>query len=118
MLVQNAGLSVIIHSSYLEVEETEFDSSNPHFKTIVNFTSLIYSPEGEGGSLNRKHFSLELGFVPPLWWNVMKCRYPKIRHKAYWLLGQVGREGLWDPIIMHQIGSETMLLEESCTRRG
>lgn len=113
MLIQHAWLSIILLSSYIEFEETEFDSYHPHFQTIVNYTSFIYSPEGEGESLNRKHFSLELGLVPPLWWTVMKCRHTKLRHKAHWLLGQVGREGIWDPILMHQIGSETMLLEET-----
>jgi hypothetical protein len=112
MLIHHAWLSVWLQSSYVEVEETDFDSYVSHFKTIVDYTSFIFSPEGEANSMNRKHFSLELGLIPPLWWTVMKCRHLKIRHRAHWLLGQAGREGLWDPIMLHEVASETMLLEE------
>lgn len=112
MLVQHAWLTIIIATSYLEVEETELDCLIDYFTTIVNSTAFVFSPEGEGTSANRKHFALELGIVPPLWWTAMKCRHPKIRRKALWLLGQVGSEGFWDPMIMRQIGIETLVLEE------
>jgi hypothetical protein len=112
MLIQHAWLSIIISTSFLEVEETELDSLSPHFTTIVNLTCFVLSPEGEGTSVNRKHFALELGIVPPLWWTVMKCRHPKMRRKALWLISRVGSEGFWDPIIMRQTGIETILLEE------
>ena len=112
MLIQHAWLSIIISASFIEVEETELDSLSQHFITIVNLTSFLLSPEGEGTSANRKHFALELGIVPPLWWTVMKCRHPKMRRKALWLLCRVGCEGLWDPMVMYQIAIETILLEE------
>lgn len=112
MLIQHAWLSIIISTSFLEVEETELDSLSPHFKTILNLKCFILSPEGEGKSANLKHFALELGIVPPLWWTVMKCRHPKMRRKALWLISRVGCEWYWDPIIMRQTGIETILLEE------
>ena len=112
MLIQHAWLSIVISTSYVEVEETELDSLHPYFATIVHLTSFILSPEGEGTSVNRKHFALELGVVPPLWWTAVKCRHPKMRRKALWLISRVGREGFWDPIIMLQTASETILLEE------
>jgi hypothetical protein len=112
MLIHHAWLSIMIPTSYIEVEETNFDSYSRHFTTIVDLITFIFSPEGEGASLNRKHFALELGVVPPLFWTIMKCRHPKLRRKALWLLGEIGREGLWDPMIVHQTGIETILLEE------
>jgi hypothetical protein len=112
MLIQHAWLTIVIATSYLEVEETELDCLIGYFTTIVNLTAFVYSPEGEGMSANRKHFALELSIALPLWWTVMKCRHPKIRRKALWLLSLVGCEGFWDPIIMRQMGIETVLLEE------
>ena len=112
MLIQHAWLSSMIPTSYIEVEETDFDSHSQHFKAIVNLVAFILSPEGEGASSNRKHFALELGVVPPLFWTIMKCRHPKIRRKALWLVEKVGREGLWDPIAIHQTGIEAIALEE------
>ncbi|KAF2237136.1 hypothetical protein EV356DRAFT_496669 [Viridothelium virens] len=56
-------------------------------------------------------FTLEFGMVAPLWWTTMKCRYPQIRCKALHLLGQAGREGLWDPYLLGQIARECIDIE-------
>ncbi|OCL04419.1 hypothetical protein AOQ84DRAFT_225993 [Glonium stellatum] len=119
MLIQHAWLSVIVPSSYLEIEETEYDSYLRHFTTIVDLVSSIslQRDEEKTGS-DHNHFTFELGVVPPLWWTVMKCREPSIRRKALSLLSQVGREGLWDPVLMHYLGREIILLEEEVEAEG
>jgi hypothetical protein len=117
MLIQHAWLTIIVASSYLEVEETELDCLTEYFTTIVNSATSLIPPEVEGRSANRKDFALALGLerwrlVPPLYWTAIKCRHPKIRREALSLLTCVGGEGFWDSILMHHMAVEIVMLEE------
>lgn len=108
MLTQYAWLSVTIPTSYSEIEETEFDSYLQEFMTITGLASMMLPRE----DMTLKYFSLESSLVPALFWVVLKCRHPEVRRKALLLLRQAGREGLWEPILLSQIGRECILLEE------
>ena len=107
MLIQHAWLRVIVPTSFTEVEETDFDSYLYEFTTITDLASRILA---EGSFCGR--FSMETGVIPPLSWVVFKCRHPQIRRKALHLLEGAGREGLWEPKLVGQIGRELVALED------
>lgn len=109
MLIQHAWLSVVVPTSYFEVEETDYDSYLPEFMTIIELASNVLPEEG----LPWGHFSLEFGLVPPLSWTVLKCRHPQVRRRALSLLTRAGREGLWEPRLPAILGRNCVLLEEA-----
>lgn len=113
MLIHYAWLRVIVPTSFTEVEETDFDSYLYEFKTITDLASSILTERIFCG-----RFSLESGVIPPLSWVVFKCRHPQIRRKALRLLEQAGREGLWEPKLVGQIGRELIVLEEGIEELG
>ncbi|KUJ19351.1 uncharacterized protein LY89DRAFT_612974 [Mollisia scopiformis] len=106
MCLHHTWLSIVLPTSYAETEETDFDSYFREFATIVDLANSILSEDAS------KRLSLEFGLVAPLSWTVKNCRHPQIRRKALHLLTQAGREGLWEPRLMTQLGRELILLEE------
>lgn len=62
ILIQHAWLSVVLPTSYCEIEETSYDTYLHEFATITELASSIL-PEKESPAT---HFSLEFGLVPPL----------------------------------------------------
>lgn len=108
ILIHYTWLSVVVPTSYYEIEETDFDNFLKEFTTITDLASSVLPEEGE----SPRSFSLEFGVVPPLFWTVLKCRQPQIRRRALNLLGRASREGLWEPKLLIQIGRECILIEE------
>ncbi|KAH8660134.1 hypothetical protein BX600DRAFT_467289 [Xylariales sp. PMI_506] len=108
MLVQHAWLSTMLPFDNFESDETQFDEHLNHFGSIVDLASLIV-PENK---VCVSRFSLEFGMVAPLWWTAMKCRHPRIRHKALQLLKNAGQDGIWDAILLSQLAGEAIQMEE------
>ncbi|OAA65326.1 Zn(2)-C6 fungal-type DNA-binding domain protein [Niveomyces insectorum RCEF 264] len=58
-------------------------------------------------------FAFEMGLIPPLYWTVLKCRYPSLRRQALGLLRQApAQEGLWNRNIMVKVAEQVIQLEE------
>ncbi|KAE9376188.1 hypothetical protein N431DRAFT_481291 [Stipitochalara longipes BDJ] len=108
MLIQHAWLSVVVPTSYVEVEETDYDAYLNEFSTIIELASGIL-PED---MIPSSRFSLEFGLVAPLCWAVLKCRHPQLRRTGLCILRRACREGLWEPKLMSQLGHEYIMLEE------
>ncbi|KAF4631597.1 hypothetical protein G7Y89_g6534 [Cudoniella acicularis] len=108
MHIQHTWLSVVVPTSYFEVEETDFDPYLKEFAIITDLASSILLEQG----MPPGRFSLEFGLVPPLSWAILKCRHPQIRRKALHLMKRAGREGLWEPKLISQLGREYTMLEE------
>jgi hypothetical protein len=108
MLIQHAWLSVLLPTSYFEIEETDYDPFIEEFTTIVKFAEIVLPDAG----IQPKHFSLEFGLAAPLSWTVLKCREPSVRRRALSLMTRAGQEGIWEPNLVSLLWRECMLLEE------
>ena len=101
---------------------TEFESI---LKQAADLWQLV-SPEleGEPRSLNLDvppvpNFTVDMGFIPPIYYTAVKCRVPGIRRKAIdFLSAAPHREGIWDGAIVAQIASHIMEIEEESFRRS
>ena len=110
MEAQYQCLYIATSTSYVEIEETDFDQFLPRFQAIVDAASKVISISGRD---EPSFFTVESGLVAPLWLTVTKCRSPSLRRKGLSLLQCAQREGFWDPVLAHKLGSETMEYEES-----
>jgi len=114
MLIQSAWLSVLVPTSYFEIEETDYDSYIEEFTTITNLAASVL-PERGG---KKRQFSLEFGLAAPLSWTVIKCRDPYLRRRALSLIERAGHEGMWEPKLVSQLVKECILLEEGIEDLG
>ncbi|KAL1894020.1 hypothetical protein Sste5346_006162 [Sporothrix stenoceras] len=59
-------------------------------------------------------FTFEMGHIPPLYWALLKCRYPRLRRRLLALLRQApAQEGLWSRGIMVQVAERVIAHEEA-----
>lgn len=108
MLIHHAWLSIVVPTSYMEIEETDFDHYIQEFTTITKLAASVLPAEGQPPS----RFSLEFGLLGALFWTVLKCRHPGVRRMALRLMGQTSREGLWEPKLLSLVGRRCTMLEE------
>ena len=108
MLIQAASLSVLLPTSFFEIEETDYDSYVEEFAKITHLAATVL-PEG---GVQSRQFSLEFGLTAPLSWTLLKCRDPYVRRRALSLVRQARHEGMWEPRLMSQLRRECILLEE------
>ncbi|KAK5129277.1 hypothetical protein LTR08_003633 [Meristemomyces frigidus] len=90
--------------------QTRWDDLKHHFASIVSLAEVIVKeiPKSDGVS-----FSLEMGYLDPLWLVVSRCRDPTIRRRAIGLLRSFRRlEGVWDSAAVAAVGQRWMELEE------
>lgn len=74
-------------------------------KSIVAAENLAKSPQ----------FSIDLGIICPLYFTVLNCRDPNIRHQALELLATPRREGMWDSQVAIYILNQILAQEEGIT---
>ena len=59
-------------------------------------------------------FTVELGYIPPLFYTALKCRAPRMRRQAVWALRSAPhREGVWNGPILADVLGEVIRLEEN-----
>lgn len=115
-------------SQCTELDEFSFDKFLNEFKSIVEWSRILYSPVPDSAdpalsaqlaSLSisgSKKFSLNMAFIPPLYLVAIKCRDAVVRREAITILGQMrGREGLWDARLHAQVARRYVEIEESST---
>jgi hypothetical protein len=109
-----------------ELEESGFDAYLPEFASIVKWSRALIapSPETHESCLHTKlaaltvtnvpRFSLNMGYIPPLYLVAIKCRDPITRREAISILEETnGREGLWDARLHAKVARRWMEVEES-----
>jgi hypothetical protein len=58
-------------------------------------------------------FTVEMGFIPPVWYTALKCRVPRLRRQAAAILRAAPhREGVWDRLLVSRIVDEIIKTEE------
>ncbi|CAK7243795.1 MAG: hypothetical protein STHCBS139747_005323 [Sporothrix thermara] len=59
-------------------------------------------------------FTFEMGYIPPLYWALLKCRSRELRRQLLTLLRRAPlQEGLWNRQIMMQVAEQVMAYEEA-----
>ncbi|GKZ30867.1 hypothetical protein AbraIFM66950_010505 [Aspergillus brasiliensis] len=105
-------------------DETAFDLQTDRFTSIIREavgicqalrTTYPDFPTG-GTSLNcplGMAFTMDIGFIQPLYYTALKCRIPQIRRHAIELLRLAPhREGIWNGILTARIAEEVVAHEE------
>ncbi|EHK23414.1 uncharacterized protein TRIVIDRAFT_147011 [Trichoderma virens Gv29-8] len=65
------------------------------------------------------NFTIDMGFIPPLYYALAKCRQPNLRRKVLELLKEVPhREGAWDGFTVINMGDMLIGLEENGMYEG
>jgi len=79
--------------------ETIFHEHTADFEKLVATAAIFVTTADlakEGGEHHIASFSLDMGFIPSLYWAAVRCREPSVRHKALSLLRRCEhREGTW-----------------------
>jgi hypothetical protein len=106
--------------------EMAFDEHTSHFTAIItgllelwkfwsttdiqnaDFVKLLKSPECGGHG-----FTVESGFIPPVYYTALKCRVPRIRRQAIRTLRSAPhREGVWNGPLLADVLEEVVRIEE------
>lgn len=96
----------------LERGEEAYDTNHPTFQSIVNLASSIASrPPCQ--PTTRPRFVFEMGFLPLLYFVVLKCRVFDLRLRALSLMKTLAihRENLWDISTMYSVGRRVIEIE-------
>ncbi|KAI4750505.1 hypothetical protein E4T52_16938 [Aureobasidium sp. EXF-3400] len=109
-----------------ELEESGFDAYLPEFASIVKWSRALIAPTPESQEpclhtklaalsvTNVPRFSLNMGYIPPLYLVAIKCRDPITRREAISILEETnGREGLWDARLHAKVARRWMEVEEA-----
>lgn len=106
--------------------EMAYDDQTPHFVAIVegffelwkfwtttqiqnlDITELMKCPECRGNG-----FTVEGGFIPPVYYTALKCRVPRIRRQAIRTLRSAPhREGVWNGPLLADVLEVIIRIEE------
>ena len=125
-------MATIMAAVSLSDNEMAFDAYTDNFIAIIagffelwntwsslnaqdqNIEELLKSPECGGHS-----FTIESGYIPPVYYTALKCRIPRIRRQAVRTLRSVPhREGVWDGPMLADVLEEVINIEEGDTHCG
>lgn len=111
--------SVMLDTCFTSAHETVFDSYVSSFRSIV--TQAADLAQAAGLPIDfipdcREHdisFTVDMGFIPPLYYTALKCRVPAICRMAMkLLLNTPHREGMWDGTLVAGIAAKVREMEE------
>ncbi|KAI2617840.1 hypothetical protein GGR54DRAFT_631287 [Hypoxylon sp. NC1633] len=97
-----------------EYDETVYDKFIARFRSMVSRAGELYlKMSNTTAPQESPKFIFEMGFVPLLYYIVMKCRCLKTRIQALSLMRKLGRpkENLWEMGTMHSTGRRIIELE-------
>jgi hypothetical protein len=102
-------------------DEMEFDRHTSSFRAILeqaielwNKVARLVPMSSRPGPSDHISFTVDMGFIPPLYFTALKCRVPRFRRLAMNLLSSAPhREGVWDGAVAAAIGRKIMQMEES-----
>ena len=102
--------AVVLDAGFLG-PESRYDVLLHHFQRIVQFGEDLSAGITNTGELAL--FSLDLGFVTPVFFCAIRCRDPHIRRRAIRVLGShLRHEGIWESTVAAAIATKWMQLEE------
>ncbi|KAJ5935617.1 hypothetical protein N7466_005164 [Penicillium verhagenii] len=121
-------MATIMASVCLSDDEMIFDSYTPNFLAILakfielwniwasasiqiqEVKDLFSTPESHGECHG---FTVESGFIPPVYYTALKCRIPRLRRQAIRILRAAPhREGVWNGLLLANVLEEVVKIEE------
>lgn len=110
-------LTVIVAATCLRCnDETVFDAQLKDFESLLTEVQSLWNRAEEELGMkpaNKMSFTVDLGFIPPLYYIALKCRDPRLRRRAIDLLRKAPHiEANWDGPLAATIAYEIMRLEE------
>ncbi|KAJ5565182.1 hypothetical protein N7513_001424 [Penicillium frequentans] len=121
-------MATIMASVCLSDDEMIFDNHTERFLAILkgfidlwNFWAgssiqikeikhIFSTPESDGGCHG---FTVESGFIPPVYYTALKCRIPRIRQHAMRIVRAAPhREGVWNGPLLAHVLEEVVSIEE------
>jgi hypothetical protein len=110
---------VIASVSHPQSLETDFDNYTDDFRNILAHSKVLTQMEKEyrlqlsPGSNQRKSFTVDMGYIPVLYYTGLKCRVPAIRREAARMMYHSPHcEGVWDGEYTAAIVRRVIAIEE------
>lgn len=100
-------------STVLDAYETSYDDYDADFLEIVTLSESLQNNSAWSSSPSQGSFSIELGYIYPLYFTALRCRDRGIRRRALCLLRAAPREeGIWNSAMTARIAHEVIAIEE------
>jgi hypothetical protein len=119
---------IMAATSLRGVDEMIFDNYLPDFELLLKQSSDLWdmmlfelkkSMRTKGNNMPDINFTIDMGFIPPLYYSLAKCRQPNLRRMILRLLKNVPhREGAWDGFTVIHMGRILIELEEGGIYEG
>ncbi|KFY37137.1 hypothetical protein V494_04889 [Pseudogymnoascus sp. VKM F-4513 (FW-928)] len=97
----------------------EFTAMLAHMRGVWETILSAHAPLGLDELPSPPGFTADMGFIPTLFFVVLKCRVGSLRREALEGLGGAPhREGLWDGILAQEVGRRVVEIEEGWAPGG
>ncbi|KAL5333090.1 hypothetical protein BJX70DRAFT_392452 [Aspergillus crustosus] len=107
MLRIYADMFIPLLATSLSIKETAYDAHTPVFESLIKSYREVLD------SHSNPFFTIDIGFFPPVYCTVLKCRDSRIRHEALSLLRRFRHmEGPWTGPILAKVAEYVVNLEE------
>ncbi|OBT42931.1 hypothetical protein VE00_07307 [Pseudogymnoascus sp. WSF 3629] len=111
--------TIILATSLYSRDELAYDSHTASFESMIRLFRDVWetilsahAPLGDEVPAP-PGFTADMGFIPPLFFVVLKCRDKAVRREALNLLaGAPHREGLWDGVMAGGVAKRVVEIEE------
>lgn len=114
--------TIMVSTSLRGTDEMIFDSHNLDFRALLRqavelwdmmHNAYLAFKKLSGYVMPAICFTADMGFIPPLYYTVVKCRQPSLRRMAIeMLMSAPHREGAWSGSLVARMAQYIMALEE------
>ncbi|KAL6822876.1 hypothetical protein J3E69DRAFT_338109 [Trichoderma sp. SZMC 28015] len=114
--------TIMAATSLRGTDEMIFDSYNPNFEALLRQATQLWDVMHNAYLTFKKLtgyvmpaicFTADMGFIPPLYYTVVKCRQPNLRRMAIEILMSAPhREGAWSGPLVARMARHIMAREE------
>ncbi|RFU73111.1 c6 zinc finger domain-containing [Trichoderma arundinaceum] len=128
LLLYHTMAKIMAATSLRGVDEMIFDNYLPDFELLLKQSYDMWNMmrsemkktmRTRGTNMPDINFTIDMGFIPPLYYALAKCRQPNLRRMVLELLKEVPhREGAWDGFTVIHMGGILIELEESGIYEG
>jgi hypothetical protein len=113
LLLNNHTIATIMCKSIFSTCETIYAEYTDDFVTIIERSIMLWKHYVSAQDTELSGATVNMGWIPPLYYTALKCRVPRIRSHAIRLLRSVPhKEGVWDSRLVANIAERVKQLEE------
>jgi hypothetical protein len=116
LLLNYHTMATIMCKSIFSTCETVYAEHTDEFINIIERSITLWTHYSSVQDTESSGMTVDMGWIPPLYYTALKCRVPRIRSHAIRLLQSVPRkEGVWDSRLAANIAERMKQMEEqSC----